>query len=95
MCGLMFQSLGCRIPSRAILGTDFEWNVETLRKPGHFSIGYPVPRPTISIFPSKDYRTPIGLTKNPNKKIMKIVHLADLHIDYDYKAGNLPLISIN
>ncbi|OXA43386.1 Sphingomyelin phosphodiesterase, partial [Folsomia candida] len=46
-----------------------------------------VPRPDINVLPSFDYRNPVGLTKDPNKKVMKIVHLADLHIDYDYKAG--------
>jgi hypothetical protein len=78
-----------------MLGTDYDWNVDGLRKPGHSSSGYPVPRPPISVLPSQEYKTPAGLlvtkedsTKEP-KKVMKIVHLADLHIDYDYKIGIL------
>jgi hypothetical protein len=84
MCGLMFQSLGCRIPHKDILGSEFDWNVDALRKPGHVNSNG-VPRPEINVLPSTDYRNP--KTGGSDKKVMKVVHLTDLHIDYDYKEG--------
>jgi len=85
MCGTLFQSVGCRIPPNALSGSEFEWTVETLRKPGHES-NRTVPRPEINVSPSDNYKQLVREPfKDPN--LMKIVHLADIHIDYDYRPG--------
>lgn len=84
-CGVTFQSLGCRISRRRQANSEFNWEIEPIHEyfplPSSGSPRPALPDPTDNV----ESFTPLSIKRVDRPA--KILHLADLHIDLDYKTG--------
>ncbi|ODM95237.1 Sphingomyelin phosphodiesterase [Orchesella cincta] len=89
-CGVTFQSLGCRISRRRNQNSEFNWEIDPVNQlvplPPWGGSGNELDRVTVDPVDIIDSLTPMTAKRLENRPL-KILHLADLHIDLDYAPG--------
>lgn len=88
-CGVTFQSLGCRISRRKSANSEFNWEIDPVNQI------VPLPpwggggneKDAVTLDPTDNIDSLTPMTARVENGPMKILHLADLHIDIEYAPG--------